>query len=237
MGVFDLFRPASQVPAQPQQPQQQQQPQGEQQQQQQQQQEPQPTGLDAYNSLFTPDENDAKLTDFDPNALFSTTPEAQAQLAEEISKLNFVSGAATPEILEAIQAGGDDAIKALPVLMNKVAQAAFDASLKAAMQINKTSLSKAAPAMESRMSEILRRNQVEESVRTANPVLNHPSGKVIADALVNSFMTKYPNASPAELKEKANQYIMDIAGAGVPKSQESSADDDIMSTDWSKFLN
>lgn len=193
------------------------------------------TGLDRSKDWFTPAESDAKPTDFNPAALFASTPEAEAQLAQAVGKLNFMDGVATPEVMQAIQAGGDDAIKVLPQLFNKVAQNAFGAALKASMQISQTAFTKASPAIEGRVNDLLKHRQIEDAVKTANPVLNHPSGKVIADALVQSFSAKYPNATKEEIQKLANQYITDIASTGVPAKETGKQTDDIMATDWGKF--
>lgn len=195
-----------------------------------------PQGLDATKSWFTPAETDAKPSNFDPAALFATTPEAQQALLTEVGKLNFIEGAATPEMITAIQAGGDDAVKALPALMNKVAQNAFAAALKASMQISQTAFAKAAPAIEGKMNDTINRRRITEAVTTANPVLSHPSGKIIADALIDSFAKKYPTASETELKELANKYITDISTVGMPQPATDKKSASKMETDWSTFM-
>lgn len=228
-GIMDLFRstpPASTAPTVP--------TDSSESREQQQQQSNEPTGLDRANDWFKPAETDVKPTNFDPAALFQTSPEAQQALQQEVAKLNFIEGAATPEMMQAFQAGGDEALKVLPQLMNRVAQNAFSAAMKASMQISQTAFTKAAPAIEGKISDTMRRDKYAEAVYSANPVLSHPSGKVIADALIQSFVTKYPNATTEELKQLANQYITDIAETGVPKPHDKK-EPNKMETNWAEF--
>lgn len=194
-----------------------------------------PQGLDRFSDLFSPKEGDVSPTNFDPSKLFEMTPESQQALASEIGNMNFVQGAVTPEIAQAIQAGGDEALKAIPALVNGASKQAFTAALQAAMKINQASLTKAAPAMEARMTDILRQRSVESAVKDANPVFSHPAAKPILDALVPQLQARYPKASETEIKQMASDYITDLASLGVPK-EESSKKGDTMETDWSSWL-
>ena len=81
--------------------------------------EPEPAPLTKQAEWFKPAETDHKPVEFDPTKLFNANPE---ELQKAIGGLNFVQSAVTPEVMQKIQAGGEEATQATLSLVNSVAQ-------------------------------------------------------------------------------------------------------------------
>lgn len=193
--------------------------------------EAEPAPLTTQAEWFKPAETDHKPVEFDPTKLFNANPE---ELQKAIGGLNFVQSAVTPEVMQKIQAGGEEATQATLSLVNSVAQQTMQASMQASTKMIEAALAKAAPAFQAKISEQTRSERIESAIKEASPIYNSPASEFIVQALKDRFTAKYPNATAEEWRQMAAGYAQDLVKVGSPKQEQSQ---EAPSTDWARFLN
>lgn len=190
-----------------------------------------PAPLTSQADWFKPADTDAKMVELDPTSLFDTDP---AKLAEAIGGLNFMQGAITPDLMAKIEAGGQEAIQATMQMVNKSNQNVMTAALQASAKMVESAVAKVTPVMDQKVSQQLKQQSVEATLRESNPVFATPSGEFLLTAVRDAMMKKYPNATSAEIKDNAQQFIKDIITVGSPAKPNDKKD--VMATDWGAFL-
>ncbi len=166
--------------------------------------------LDAFAELWKIDPT--KQPAGTPEALFNIDP---AKLQEAASKTDF-SQVITPETVQRMSAGGEDAVKAFVESMNKVAQATYAQSAMASATIVQQALAKAQESYDARIPNLIKQHTVSDNLRTENPALNNPAVAPLISAMEIQFTQKFPQASAAEITKMAKEYISTIATAFAP---------------------
>lgn len=190
-----------------------------------------PAPMTSQADWFKPADTDAKGVEFDPTTLFDTDP---AKLQEAIGNLNFMQGMLTPDVMSKIEAGGQEGVQATLQLVNKSNQNVMAAAMQASAKMVESAVAKVTPVMDQKVTQHLRQQSVEATLKEANPVFASPAGEFMLTAVRDAMMKKYPNATSAELKDNAQQFIQDIITVGSPvKAAEQK---DIMATNWGDFL-
>lgn len=154
-----------------------------------------------------------------------------AKMLESARKVDFAKSI-PPEILAKVTAGGPDAGAALMQILNDVSQRSYAQASIAATGITKAALQQFRDGQESRLPDQIRKFQVSDSIREANPALQHPAAQPIMDALQSQFSVKYPNATVTELRDMASKYLTAFATTAVPAKKQVVAE----SEDWGKFF-
>lgn len=174
--------------------------------------------LDAFKDLFTPptEEEAAAQQTFDPSKIFNINPE---QIKESVSKLNFAQGV-TQEQVQAIQAGGEEATRALLTIMNTTAQNAFMQAMMGSAQLVQQGLTQANNSLDARLQQGIKQQQFSNQLLEANPALNHPAAAPILDSLKASFAAKFPQASSTELAKMAQEYLSNFAQVANPQAPQ-----------------
>jgi len=190
--------------------------------------------MDAFSKLWeAPKEGDPKPANFDPSALFQVDP---AKVQQAVSQMNF-AGTVTPEIMQQIAAGGEDATKAFMVAMNNVAQQSFAQSMIGSAKLVEQAMTKANESLDARLKEGIRQQQISSSLRDSNPALSHPAAQPLVAALEAQFTQKYPTASPTEVTKMAQDYLSKFAASVSPaqpsQQQQSQSSQE---TDWDLFI-
>ena len=182
--------------------------------------------MDSFKDLWQ--NTDTPKTD---DSLFSVDPKA---LQSTVGKMNFL-GSIPPKVQEALNTGGEEAVKANLYLMNQVAQQSFAQSAQATAKIVEAALAKQAEAFESKVSQVVKKQGMSENLRSSNPVFAHPAAEPILQGIQSQLLSKYPNASQQELAQMAQNYLStfasEITGANKPKEKSSKTD-----TDFSDFF-
>lgn len=189
--------------------------------------------LDDFSKLWeAPKEGDPKPTNFDPSALFQIDP---AKVQEAVGQMNF-AGSVTPELLQQIAGGGEDATKAFMTAMNSVAQQAFAQSMIGSAKLVEQAMTKANTSLDARLKEGIRQQQVSTSLRDSNPALSHPAAQPLVAALEAQFTQKYPTASHTEITKMAQDYLSKFASVVSPAQQPQQTPQSKQETDWDLFL-
>ena len=187
--------------------------------------------LDKFNDLWTPVKEGEGPQNFDPSKMFEIDP---AKIQQEVSKINFANSV-TPEMLAAIQGGGEDAQKAFVQAMNAVSQQTFAQSMLASAKLVEGAMTKANNSLDSRIEQRAKQLQASSSLRESNPALAHPAAAPIVSALESTFAQKHPTATPAELTKMAQEYLTMFAGVAAGKKEEA-ASTKSGEPDWEAFF-
>jgi hypothetical protein len=184
--------------------------------------------LDQFKDIWQPVENQS-----DPNApLLNVDPK---KLAEASRKTNF-AGMINPQLMEKIQQGGPEATQAFAAAMNQVAQGVYAQSAFASSKIVEAAVAKAKQQLIAEMPNQFKRQQVSDTLRSENPVFNHPAASPILSAVERQLSMKFPNAQPSEISGMAKQYITNFANAVSPQQQTENKKSGKNDEDWSNFL-
>ncbi len=182
--------------------------------------------LDQFATLWENDPNAPKTENFTPEVL------DQTKLQEVMSKVDMTA-AVTPENLAAIQAGGEEATKALMNSLNSVAQQTL---MQATVISNKMSEQNTINLQKSILAQIpnlLKEQGLSNSLAEQNPIYSNPAVAPVIDAVKSQLALKNPNATVSELTTMAQDFVKTMSGAlnGEPAVTEPIS----TGQDWSKF--
>lgn len=194
------------------------------------------SGLDAFKDLWDNSSEGSEgenSQNYDPSSSLNIDPKA---IQEAVSQVDF-SQVLDREVLGQISEGGEAAQQAFAKSMNSIAQHVFSQSMIANATLVKQALSQSTNAFDSRAQEMMRRSKIDETVTSSNPAFKHPSAKPIVDAMQSQLAKKYPQASPGEIAEKANQWFEEFASeVGAPKRQQEQQQRSKNEPDWEAFF-
>lgn len=189
------------------------------------------TGLDAFNDIWKPAESPAGGA---PTDFLNVDPK---QLMEAAQKVDF-SKVINPASLQAISAGGEDAMKAFAQAMNQVAQATYAQSTMATAKIVQQAVAKTKESLMADLPQHIKLQTMNDTLRTDNPSLNHPAAAPILGALQQQLTVKYPNASAPELAKMAQDYLTNFAQLALPASKTQQPQTQANNEpDWDAYLN
>ena len=158
------------------------------------------------------------------------------KLLETARMQNFKQNV-SPEQMQAIAAGGPEAVNAMMDMINSVTQAGYAQSVMATTKLIEGALEKKNFAQNDSLDIRFRDMQVKNGLREVNPAFSNPMYAPLLDAARNQFQVKYPNASAPELQTMAMQYIESMAAAvNQPKAQATSKKQTAGDQDWSRFM-
>ena len=114
------------------------------------------------------------------------------KLQQAIAKSDF-STVITPENLAAIAAGGDEATKAFASSMNQVSQQVMNQSVLASNKMIEQAIERVNTTWEAKLPALLKKQNLNESVASADPIFSNPAVKPIMEATQLQLAAKYPN--------------------------------------------
>ncbi len=186
-------------------------------------------GLDKFTDLWKPAESPSGQQ---PSQLFNVDPK---QLMEAASKVDF-SKAINPNHLQAISAGGEDAMKALSQVLNQVSQTVYAQNAMTTTKIVEQAVKQTRDSIMADLPQHIKLQAASDSLRNDNPALNHPSAAPIIGALQQQLAVKFPNASATELATMAKNYLTDFASVAAPRPTQTQEQSSSKETDWSAYL-
>lgn len=185
--------------------------------------------LDEFKGMWETDPN-VKTPVKEP--LFNVDPAKMQQAAKGNNFLSVV----TPEIMAAINAGGEGAQAVMLQAMNAMSQKGFGDSAHATTKIVEQALEKQQAKFEAMLPSLMKNQTLSDNLRTANPIFNHPAAAPILDMFKNQVALKNPNATAAELQDMAMKYVVSFAEAANPPKVTAAQKASANETDWSTFL-
>lgn len=189
------------------------------------------SGLDAFADIWNTEANQGAQG----QPLFNVSHD---KMIEAARKQNFTAGI-NPELAAKITAGGPEAVVAMMEMMNTVAQNAYAQSAFAGTQLITGALDKSQFAKASDIDSRVKALGLDANLRTENPMFAHPAAQPLLQSVQAQLLTKFPNATPAELTKMAQDYLISFAqGVNAPQQQQQQQQNakDAGGMDWSKFL-
>lgn len=193
--------------------------------------------LDAFASLWQTapelDENGNPVKKEQPKNLANLLTIDPAKIGEAASKVNF-SSAVTPEQLQAITAGGEEAQEAFVQALNSVSQQVFSQSLVANASLLQETLSKTDGIIDQKASESIRQHNISDRISGSNELLAHPAVSPLVEVVKSNLTSKFPDATPQEISEATVEYITNFTKALTSDPEEIDTAMETI-TDWDAF--
>lgn len=188
--------------------------------------------MDQFNELWQP----AAVDPATNQPLINIDPK---QLAEAARKTDFAK-IIQPELMARVQAGGEDGSMAMMQMLNQVAQGVYAQSAFASSKMVEQAVAKAREQFNSDIPAHVKKLQVSDTLRSENPIFNHPAASPILGAVESQLTVKYPNASASEITTMAKQYLEGFATAVTAPATAKAASDAAAvksktETDWTTF--
>lgn len=193
--------------------------------------------LDQFTDMWKTDDTNSNqaqpLFNIDQAALLKT---AQTQDFTKLIK---------PEQLQAVLAGGEGAANALLSVLNTVAQDNYARSAFATTKLIEGALGKNNKTLNDSLPNLIKQHNVSNGLREENPAFSHPAVQPMIQALESQMIVKFPDATAAELRKMATDYIGALPGIITQPTNTNSATGNgktkgmfnaAPETDWSSFL-
>lgn len=191
--------------------------------------------MDKFKDIWTPAKPvEGAPKEFNPGAIFDMNPES---IAKAVGGINFAEGI-TADQLQAISAGGEDAVKVFAQVLNSSSAKAMTLSTNAAAKMIEKAMTDATGAMDGRINKQVKLNQVNQQMQELNPALSSPAAAPLVQALTTQFTQQFPTASPAEIAASVKEYMAGFANlaAGKPAAVEESVKNGSDGMDWEKYM-
>lgn len=190
--------------------------------------------LDTFSNLWEPKKPvEGAPPEFDPSNIFQLNQESMAQA---LAQVNFASGI-TEDHIAAITAGGEGAVKALGEMLNNTARQTMGAATQASAKMIEKAMTSASGAMDGKINNQVRQNQIASHLQETNPIVNHPAAAPMIQAMQTQLAAQFPKASPAEIAQKVQDYMGAFAAVATGKPQaEAEAAKAAQGTDWESYF-
>lgn len=189
--------------------------------------------LDGFEKVWeAPAKVEGAAEPFDPGNIFNLNQES---MQKALASVDF-AGSITEEQIAAIQGGGAEAVKVLGVMLNNTARQTMGAATQASAKMIETAMSGAQGALDGKISNQVRQQQVNSHLQDTNPLLSHPAAAPMVQALTSQLTQQFPKASPAEIGQKVQEYMNGMAelASGKPGAAEAAAKS-AEGTDWEQY--
>jgi hypothetical protein len=162
------------------------------------------------------------------------------KLMESAGRIDFAK-VITPEQMQAIAGGGDQAVQAFAQAMNKVSQSVYAQSAFATTKIVDEAIARQQENFAKQLPSMVKKFSVNENLQTNNPALSNPALTPLVSALSEQLVRKNPNATSAEIQAQVSDYFAALGTTFAPKVQETpgqrGANRAAKQEDWSQFFN
>lgn len=163
---------------------------------------------------------------------------SQEKMLEAARKQNFTSQI-PQETLTKMAAGGTEGVAAMMEVIQMATQNAYAQSAFATTKLIEAGLKQGNYAKTSDIDSKVKSMSLQDSLRSDNPLFTNPAVTPMLDMVQNQLMQKFPQATPAELKGMAMEYLTGFAGAiNAPErnAQEQAKAQTVQGEDWGKYL-
>jgi hypothetical protein len=184
---------------------------------------------DKFSKLWEPNTTESKGDTQDSDGI---TPQ---QMMEAASKVDFTKHV-TPEDMQKIAAGGEDAVKTLMLVMNKANQGTYAQSMLVTNKMIEKYFEKAKADFASQVPGLVKRQSVNETLLKDNPGFNDPAVAPVVRMIQSQLADKYPNASADELQQMAKEYFTGAASKLSPPKKSKTTESDTQTDDWDDWV-
>jgi len=169
----------------------------------------------------------------DPNnpAPQATPPLEAGDVQKAVDKANFAP-TVTPEQMQAITGGGEEAQAAFMGALNEVARKVMVQSTMVNNKLTEKAVQEALARQATELPGMLREQAVSDHLATTNPLFQNPAVAPVVEATKAQLLQKFPNATHAEITEMTQNYIIAMGESFAPQTVDSAE----AGEDWAKFL-
>lgn len=181
--------------------------------------------LDQYKTLWENEPNkDGESTE--------QQPLTNEQVSKAMEGADFSKGM-DANLLAAIAAGGEEAQKALPQILNAMARQVMTQSTLVNNKLTEQAVAAAIAKQQKSMPSLLRQQQATDHLKSKNPLFDNPAVKPVMEAARDQLLLKHPNATTAEITDMVHNFVSAMGESFAPKKVTKASPDDI---DWGTFL-
>lgn len=190
-----------------------------------------PEGLDKYKDMWNITED--QMPKVPESAFAGVTPEA----VQTIAKKTDFSKVVTPEMMQAISAGGEGAVAATLQAMNAMAQDTYAQSAQASMKLIETALEKQREQFQAALPGMIKQQNVSNNLRSSNPIFTHPAAAPMLETLQKQLQLKNPTADAATIQKQAEEFLVSFATTANPqKPSKEETKRASQEPDWDSFM-
>jgi hypothetical protein len=189
---------------------------------------PEATPLDEFKDLWKNEPVDPNAKPVDNTVFGPVDGEALLKTASTIDFTKVIDSALSARI----QAGGEDGLKATLEAMNKVQQLGYAQSAHASTKLIEQAIAKTQEKFIAQLPQLIRDTNASNLIKET-PAYAHPAAAPLIESLTAQMQVKYPNSTPAELRDMANRYVLDFAKSVTPKKEDPKV---AKEEDFSNFL-
>lgn len=173
-----------------------------------------PQGLDQFKEMWNL--SDAEKPKQHESVFAGVTPEAIQQIA---GKTDF-SKVVTPDLIAKISAGGEDGTAAMLQALNDVARQSYASSAEAAMKLSEAAAKKERENLLADLPNLIRQQTVSNTLRSKNPIFEHPAAAPMLDMFSQQLQLKNPTATPEQIQAQAQEFLISFANAANPQKPQ-----------------
>lgn len=167
---------------------------------------------------------------------FNLDPE---KFSATVAQMDFASDAFTPELSAQILKGGEEAIQAMALVMNKVGRNAFAKAAEFTTKATEFGYTQSKKSISADLPSQLRKQATVSSLYDAHPNLRNPAVQPLVESATANLVEKYPNATPDEIQGLLVEYFDGVGSLftrpDTPQTVQQR--NKAASTDFSNFLN
>lgn len=195
--------------------------------------------LDRFKDLWHPNVDKDGKPVANPGAPSKFLNFDMGKMQEAISKMDF-SASVKPEVSEAALKGDS---KAFMEALNSVSRATFLNMSQATTHLMEQALQQQQSRFDSTISDRVRQVVSRNALLGENPAFKHPAFQPVVEALEQQFRSKFPQASPDDIRSHTMEYLKVLSSAMSPATEDHSgvADGvnipgDAVEVDWGNFF-
>lgn len=186
--------------------------------------------LDSFKTLWDTDPNAPKPAD--PRIFGDVDPKALLQAASQIDFTSVV----TPEMLTAIQGGGEAGTQALLQALNKTQQLGYAQSAAATAKLIDQAIAKASERFTASIPDVLKQQNTLNLVNN-HPILSHPAAAPLVQSLTAQMQQKFPTATPEQLQAHVNNHLVAFSQALLASQQPNNPNPGKDQINWAEWAN
>lgn len=136
---------------------------------------------------------------------FTPTIEPKA-MAAMLDKTDFTKDF-TPEEMQAIAKGGDEAVAAIGSMINKATKRSFVMAFSGSQKMMEAAVQAARQDALSEVPNYVRDQMIDSELSRENVLMGNPAYKPMVEHIKRQYQEKFPKASPAEINKGVRAYF------------------------------
>lgn len=172
-----------------------------------------------FESLWQPNKDAEGKDIVDPEKPQGYLPKLDnKKLNDLVNKVNFTDGI-TGEELEALKAGGENAVGAMINMVNRAGRKAFTLSLGASSRLAEQGLTTAQGRFLGEVPNHVRNQLTDSELSGSVGIMNNPAFTPVVESVKQQYLKKFPKAGPKELNSAVTQYFDYLAKEHTKKPE------------------